>query len=67
MTRDDLLLAEAEYRRRADQKSVSESERHHSRLLADHFYREAERSKLPITGGAERYAMARRRSRQSDM
>ena len=54
MTRDDLLLAEAEYRRKADQKSVSESERHQSRLLAEHFYREAERSKLPITGGAER-------------
>ena len=62
---EDVLQAEAEYRRVAHQSSTSESGKERSLLLADYFHRQIERARLPITGGAERYALARRRSRQS--
>ncbi|WP_147413714.1 hypothetical protein [Pseudorhodoplanes sinuspersici] len=65
MTDEDAFLAEAEYRRIANQSGTSEIDKDRSLLLADYFRRQIERSKLPITGGAERYALARRRSRDS--
>ena len=60
---EDVFLAEAEYRRIANQSSSEETDKDRFLLLADYFHRQIERARLPITGGAERHVLARRRRR----